>query len=36
MNETVVVHDSYDFVTLQDFEVDYEQNSDEERQIPSF
>ena len=30
MNEPVVVHDAYDFVTLQDFEVEFVQNSDEQ------
>ena len=30
MSEAVVVHDSYEYVTLQDFEVEYKLNSDEE------
>lgn len=36
MNETVVTHDNYDFVTYADFEVEYKQNSDEEEQAPNY
>ena len=32
MSEPVIVHTTYDFVVLQDFEVEFIQNSDEEPQ----
>jgi len=32
LNETVIVYDNYHFVTLQDFEVVFKKNSDEDAQ----
>ena len=36
MSEPVTVLDSYDFLTIQDFELEYRQNSDEDEQDPSY
>lgn len=32
MNETVIVHEDYSDLTVQDFDIIYEKNSDEEMQ----
>ena len=36
MNETVIIHDDYNDLTLQDFDVVFQQNSEEEEQSMSF
>ena len=36
MSEPVIVHGNYDFLTIQDFELEYQQNSEEDEQHPSY